>query len=159
MSAPMPPPSKPSAPLPGTIICVFATFLLLACHGFGGLAHGPSTSEIKCRIVGATPIADRLLGKPCSRTPVEVEQSKYERQFEIEHWMAQHAPGRQWLALDDDERLFAPNCPNLVLVDPRMGIRPGTMFRLTKVTNNFLGRLPECDRPNSATASTSSMRP
>lgn len=91
------------------------------------------SDDLQHRIVGVTPIANKLVGKPWSRTPEEVELARYERQFEIERWVAQsNHPMREWVALDDDERLFEPDCQHLVLCDPRRGVMPGNIFTLTR---------------------------
>ncbi len=90
------------------------------------------SDDLQHRIIDATPVARKILGHKWMRTPTEIEQSRYVRQFEIERWMAQHAPGRPWVALDDEDQLFEPGCPNLILVDPKTGLKPGTIFRLTQ---------------------------
>lgn len=89
------------------------------------------SEDIRERIVGATPLA-RLLFKEMG-TPEEA-QDVPERQLEIEAWCTSRGLHKEsWIALDDDARLFEPACSRLVLCDPKVGIRPGTLFRLTRM--------------------------
>jgi len=67
-------------------------------------AHFPP--DIAARIIDVTPF---LL-------PVN-PQLAGSRQREIEAWMADHAPGGAWLAVDDIPLYFEIGCPHLFLVD------------------------------------------
>lgn len=65
--------------------------------------------DIGGRIIGSTPIFDFL-------------EHSYVRQAEIMAWLRDHErEDVQWIALDDSDWLFAPDCQNLILVDAEMG--------------------------------------
>lgn len=67
------------------------------------------TPDVGGRIIGSTPIFEFL-------------DHSYVRQAEITAWLREHErEGTQWIALDDSDWLFAPNCPNLILVDAETG--------------------------------------
>ena len=66
------------------------------------------------------------------------------RQDEIETWMQLHAPGAQWLAIDDRADAFAVRCPHLFLVpgiyeDDGGGIDAVQALRLKARLREFLG--------------------
>ena len=67
-------------------------------------AHFPP--DIAARIIGVTP-----------HLPPPPDARRGSRQREIETWMAQHAPGGDWLAVDDIAHYFDIDCPHLFLVD------------------------------------------
>lgn len=67
-------------------------------------AHFPN--DIAARVVGITPFL--LPDNP------DLNGS---REREITAWMAEHAPGGQWLAVDDEAMYFSTGCPQLFLVD------------------------------------------
>lgn len=58
--------------------------------------------------------------------------SSYERQFEIELWVAENVSdhGNLWLALDDEPGLFEPGCENLVTCDPEAGLSEAQLDEL-----------------------------
>ena len=37
-------------------------------------------------------------------------------------WMQQNAPGTNWIAIDDNQNYFVPDCPHLFLTDPNVGL-------------------------------------
>ncbi len=86
------------------------------------------SGDLQHRILGTTPISDRLLGRRWVRTPSELAASKFARQYEIEAWMKGTAnPGRKWVALDDEPRLFEPGCQNLVLCNHETGLSSASL--------------------------------
>lgn len=70
------------------------------------------------RFLGSTPV---LGGGPAVRWR------------EIRAWIEQHQFHGLWAALDDDESLFPPNCPELVRCDPARGVRPAQIQALISV--------------------------
>lgn len=95
------------------------------------------SDDIRSRLVDVTPFAHRLLGPAWARTPAEMQAARYARQYEIEAWCADTGY-RDWIALDDDPRLFEPDCPRLCLVDHRHGLTPGVMDELTHMLERFM---------------------
>jgi hypothetical protein len=69
-------------------------------------------------------IAERIIGI----TP-ELPSMPYRRQREIETWIAQHAPGQPWVALDNDRRLYDPSRPNVFFTDALVGLDLDTARR------------------------------
>lgn len=87
--------------------------------------------SLRPRIIGAAPVYEKLFGQQGSRSPSEIAATRYQRQVEIERWLADNgATEGQWAALDDDSNLFEPACKHLVLCDPKIGL-----------TNAHLGQL------------------
>lgn len=65
--------------------------------------------DIGARIIDATPVFDYL-------------SHHYVRQAEIEAWLRESKrEAEPWIALDDDDWLFEPAHPNLLLVDSTIG--------------------------------------
>lgn len=65
--------------------------------------------DIRDRIVGRTPVLDYL-------------DHHYIRQAEVLAWLQeQKREGESWIALDDDDWLFEPKHPNLILVNSEVG--------------------------------------
>lgn len=64
--------------------------------------------DLRRRIVDSTPSA-RLLGQA---------GAAYERQVECEAWLRMNAPDERWLAVDDCEFLYSPECDNLFHLKP-----------------------------------------
>lgn len=91
--------------------------------------------DLQNRIIGMTPMVHRMYGPDWTRAPREIEACRFERQHEIQRWIDEHRPGYRWLALDDDATLFEPGCTQLVLVNPSTGIKPGTLFKLSRMVS------------------------
>lgn len=66
---------------------------------------------LAARVVGMTP--DLPLGR-----------SQGGKQLEIEAWLRAHPGVSRWVAVDDEELLFQPDCPNLVLTHKYIGWTP-----------------------------------
>lgn len=81
------------------------------------------TADIAARIVGETPYhTDGFTAE------------RYGRESEIRAWL--HQFGREsepWLALDDSDWMFSPNCPQLILVDPAVGFSHAEVIRLRQI--------------------------
>jgi hypothetical protein len=109
-------------PLGTACIVVSSSWRLL--HTFDELrAYFPP--DIAGRIIGITPF---LL-------PVNPEL-KGSREREITAWIAEHAPGADWLAVDDVALYFEDGCPHLFLVDedfPALAQDPDEPFSLMEV--------------------------
>jgi HAD domain in Swiss Army Knife RNA repair proteins len=70
--------------------------------------------DIALRIVGVTPDLATADGRMAGL-----------RQREVEAWMADNAPGKQWLAVDDRADNFDPGCPGLFAIpwaDPQLAL-------------------------------------
>lgn len=80
------------------------------------------------RSLFAPDIANRIIGI----TPVfEFLDHSYVRQAEILAWLQDSdRQNEEWVALDDSDWLFAPNSPNLILVDAETGFDPKAEQRL-----------------------------
>lgn len=94
------------------------------------------SEDVRNRFVGVTPFAHRILGQAWTRTPAEMQAARYARQYEIEAWCADTGY-RDWIALDDDPRLFEPDCQRLCLVDHQRGLTTGVMEELTRMLERF----------------------
>jgi hypothetical protein len=46
----------------------------------------------------------------------------YRRQREIETWIAQHASGELWVAIDNNRKLYDPQCSNVFFTDTLVGL-------------------------------------
>lgn len=68
-------------------------------------------------IVGATP----SIRNP-SPAWAKVKTPAWEREYEIETWLAENRPNQPpWLAIDDRSEWFRPDTTNLLRTDPRKG--------------------------------------
>jgi hypothetical protein len=76
------------------------------------------SDDLRHRVVGVTPVFEKMYGKQWTRTAAEIAATRYQRQVEIERWMEANAPQERWVALDDDPSLFEPGCARLVVCDP-----------------------------------------
>lgn len=68
-----------------------------------------------------------------------------QRQREIESWMADYAPGSQWMAIDDRPTLFKENCSNLFCVpslhdEEGVGLNSTVCIDLRDRLSNFLDK-------------------
>lgn len=86
--------------------------------------------DLQSRILGATPLAHRLVGRGWTRTPEEAGATCYERQAELEAWLREAKRHDPWIALDDDLQLFEPRLARLVLCDSNTGL---TLERLAQL--------------------------
>lgn len=95
---------------------------LQALRGFLGC-------DVGRRVIGVTP--DRLLvqGQEVPSAP---------RQAEIACWLQSHAPGAQWLAIDDRHQYFEPQCARLLLTNGRKGLVPMDEERMTLAFTELL---------------------
>lgn len=72
------------------------------------------SEDIRHRFIGATPFLD------VNREPPYVD---FIRHKEILLWLEhQKITSRKWLALDDDYREFPPDCPELIVCNPKFGL-------------------------------------
>jgi hypothetical protein len=79
--------------------------------------HFPA--DLRSRIVGVTPCLGEL--------------AEGSREKEIWQWLSERNQlDRQWLALDDFADLFKPACPNLLLVQGRVGLSDATESELRR---------------------------
>lgn len=69
--------------------------------------------DVQARVIGTTPVVE-----------VEFPAGPHgSRQDEILLFLQQpDYTNRSWLALDDEEKLFHPDCPNLILCNPLVGL-------------------------------------
>lgn len=85
-------------------------------------------------------LRDRIVGS----TPVLEQDTEFVRQHECEHWMRTHCPpGQEWVALEDEQALFQPGCPQLMLVDGSKGLQLEDLMRLDERLSEALARMPE----------------
>lgn len=61
----------------------------------------------------------------------------YVREAECRAWLAEHQPGRRWVAIDDRPSWFRPNCPHLLVTDTLQGFLQSQKHLLRKM---LLGR-------------------
>jgi hypothetical protein len=59
-----------------------------------------------------------------------------QREMQCRAWIQKFFPGAQWLALDDQARLFAPDCTRLVVTNGHLGV---TAAELAVLANKFAG--------------------
>lgn len=86
--------------------------------------------DLRNRIVGNTPVLDL--------------DTEFVRQRECEQWMDTHRPSDQeWLAVEDEQALFEPGCPQLLLVDGSKGLQLEDLRRLDERISEALARVPE----------------
>lgn len=86
---------------------------------------------LQLRIVGVTPVYEKMFGQQWSRSPSDIAATRYQRQVEIERWLADNgATEEPWAALDDDPNLFEPDCTHLVLCDPTVGLTEAHLEQL-----------------------------
>jgi hypothetical protein len=79
------------------------------------------SDDIRNMIIDVTPCFD-------DRQPM-----KFIREAEIKEWLRLNGRHPQrWIALDDSDWLFRPNCANLILVDPDVGFIESTGNELLK---------------------------
>lgn len=71
------------------------------------------SDDIRARVIGVTPSVIDSSWNPAV--------PEFDRQFEIEHWIEEHRPGANWIALDDRAEWFEPGCTNLLLTDKSTG--------------------------------------
>jgi hypothetical protein len=71
--------------------------------------RGFFSADVAERIVDKTPSLPWREGRPF-------------REAECAAWIAAHAPGARWLALDDDPALFGDGAACLMLLDPECGL-------------------------------------
>ena len=106
--------------------------------------------DLQPRVIGATPLAHRLLGPSWFGSDAERAVAIGERQYEIEQWNAESdAPARPWAALDDDPSLFRPDCQTLVLCASEVGL---TEAELEQLDAKFgFGQISSLDPPRMLT--------
>lgn len=86
--------------------------------------------ELRQKIVGNTPVLD--------------PGTEFVRQRECELWMRTHCPpDQEWLALEDEQALFEPGCPQLLLVDGSKGLQLEDLRRLDERLSEAFARVPE----------------
>lgn len=73
--------------------------------------RAPFSEDIRCRILGATPIAPDRIG--------------HFRHREVQAYLRRRAPTEPWVALDDDPEHYPPGAP-VVLTDPSRGFDDAT---------------------------------
>lgn len=84
--------------------------------------------DIRPRIIGATPVVE-------IEFPAGPEGS---RQEEILLFLEQgNHKDRSWLALDDEERLFWPNCSNLIKCHTQVGFEESAESRLRGLLQSY----------------------
>ncbi len=83
--------------------------------------QGHFSPALRDRVVGCTPI--------CRQDPCEPAQ-RHVREIECTSWLRAHRPDAQWLALDDNPRLFRKGCQNLLSIDGRVGFTAADALRL-----------------------------
>lgn len=85
-------------------------------------------------------LRDRIVGN----TPVLNQDTEFVRQRECEQWMRTHRPpDHEWVALEDEQALFEPDCPQLLLVDGSKGLQREDLMRLDERLSEALARVPE----------------
>ena len=74
--------------------------------------------DIAGRIVGVTPSSflEQMQSAPGGTLVAGERPDDQHREGEVRAWMRVHAPGGQWLAVDDREGYFSPGCPHLFAV-------------------------------------------
>jgi hypothetical protein len=70
--------------------------------------------DVASLVIDHTQIIGRHQFPPGQRPP-------FERQWEIETWLNENRPGMAWVAIDDREHLFEPQCANLLLTNSKTG--------------------------------------
>lgn len=86
--------------------------------------------DLRQQIVGNTPVLDL--------------DTEFVRQRECEQWMHTHRPpDQEWLAVEDEQALFEPGCPQLLLVDGSKGLQFEDLRRLDERISEALARVPE----------------
>ncbi len=79
--------------------------------------------SLQARIVGVTPVHEKVFGKQWTRSEADIAATRCQRQFEIERWVTETvATGEPWVALDDDPTLFEPRCKHLIVCDSKVGL-------------------------------------
>jgi hypothetical protein len=85
-------------------------------------------------------LRDRIVGS----TPVLNQDTEFVRQRECEQWMRTHRPpDHEWLALEDEQALFEPGCPHLLLVSGSKGLQLEDLTRLDERLSQALARVSE----------------
>lgn len=72
--------------------------------------------------------SDDIAGRIIDVTPVFADTGhEYVREAEIRSWLRDRGrDGEAWVAIDDTDFFFSPQCENLVLVDSETGFNPAT---------------------------------
>jgi hypothetical protein len=66
----------------------------------------------------------------------DLPQDNFQRQFECESWLREHAkPWTAWVALDDRAWNFRPFEKRLLLIDRATGLMPDDLLRLSDAIN------------------------
>ncbi len=76
---------------------------------------------------GGEDLADRFIGMtPKGEWVNRINSAEriYVRHMECQRWMQSNAPGRDWLALDDEIVSFPEECPTVHFCDPQQGLTP-----------------------------------
>jgi len=89
-------------------------------HGLQEL-QGHFSPALRDRVVGCTPIYRQDPCEPAQR---------HVREIECTSWLRAHRPDAQWLALDDNPRLFRKGCQNLLSIDGRVCFTAADALRL-----------------------------
>jgi hypothetical protein len=72
------------------------------------------SEDIQPQLIGATPVLD------VNKEPPYID---FVRHKEILLWLEkQNMPDRKWVILDDDDRQFPPDCPELIRCQPEYGL-------------------------------------
>lgn len=86
--------------------------------------------DLRTRIVGCTPVLN--------------QDTEFVRQRECEQWMRTHRPSdHEWVVLEDEQALFEPGCPHLLLVDGSMGLQLKDLMFLDERLSEAVARVPE----------------
>ena len=81
------------------------------------------SEDLQNRIAGVTPVYEKLFGQQWARSAANIAATRYQRQVEIERWLADTgATDERWAAVDDDSSLFEPGCKHLVVCDSTVGL-------------------------------------
>lgn len=92
---------------------------------------GKFAPDLQHRIIGGTP-----------RLPGEFDDG-YVREDEINAWLAGNDLSlAHWVAVDDMDDWFTPRCPNLVLIDPEVGLQPADLIAVVNRAACLSGERP-----------------
>jgi hypothetical protein len=89
--------------------------------------------DIRARVIGVTPSIKRFSG---DWLPNGLEG--FSRECECVSWLRKNRPGGRWLAIDDIDHWFRPNCSDLLLTDPTEGFLSSDQARLAAMIQKRL---------------------
>ncbi len=84
--------------------------------------------DVQSRIIGMTPVL------PQNKMPPYIRDI---RQREILQWMSDQSYSGPWIAIDDDKRIFEPNCKNLIECDFSIGLDESKQSELEEMILMF----------------------